>query len=353
MPPKRHHKGMRNPYLGKKITNLCNDGSFFETRITFDIIYNNPKLANLEKPSEQGALNMDKVNLMIDEYITYPTYLRFKNRIVIGNMNETWYIVDGQHRIEMAKQLYKDRGINDELIFCWYTCNEHELRQLFNSINHDSTKNQFYIQQSNLTQIKINEFTKFLKTHFKASFANKKTEKGKIKAVEELRDELIQINFFTNDLSIQGLTDKLMELNNKFYDTVRFGVDLTENIGNFYKDEIKHIEQNIIFSLKATNFVAWIEDDSITPIHRNKRGKKRISKKIRDQCWNNKYGPTELVICPVSSCSYQMNKNSNDWHTGHIISEYNGGGIDLSNLNPVCVKCNLDMGTMNWCDYDN
>ena len=342
----------RNPYPGTKITNPCNDGSFFETRISFETLYNHPKLANLEKPCEQGALDGDKVKLMIDEYSKFPAFLRFKNRVVIGNLNDTWYIVDGQHRIDMAKQLYKDYAINDELIFCWYACDEQLMRQLFNSINHDSTKNQFYIQQSNLKQIKIKEFIKFLQTHYKASFAPKKTIKGKIKTVEELRDELILVDFFENSLSIQQLIDRLVEKNNIFYDIVRFKVDVAENIGNFYKEEIKHITQNIIFSLKATNFTTWIADDSVTPIHRNKRGKKRISKKKRDQCWIHEHGTNELSTCPISSCSLIMTKNTPDWNVGHIVSEYNGGDTIMSNLRPICVKCNLDMGTMDWTEYD-
>jgi hypothetical protein len=343
----------RNPYPGTKITNPCNDGSFFETRISFETLYNHPKLANLEKPCEQGALNDDKVKLMINEYETFPAFLRFKNRVVIGNLNDTWYIVDGQHRIEMAKQLYHDYAINDELIFCWYACDEQRMRQLFNSINHDSTKNQFYIQQSNLEQIRINEFTKFLQTHYKTSFATKKTLKGKIKTIEELRDELIKVRFFENNDSIQHLVDRLIEKNNTFYDIVRFKIDIAENTDNFYKEEIKHITQHIIFSLKSTNFTAWIADHNITPFHRNKRGKKRISKKMRDQCWVLEYGSNELVTCPISTCSLTMMKNTRDWNVGHIISEYNGGDTIMSNLRPICVKCNLDMGTMNWTEYDD
>ena len=34
-------------------------------------------------------------------------------------------------------------------------------------------------------------------------------------------------------------------------------------------------------------------------------------------------------------------------------NEYNGGTIEENNLRPICEKCNLDMGTQNWNDYDN
>ena len=31
---------------------------------------------------------------------------------------------------------------------------------------------------------------------------------------------------------------------------------------------------------------------------------------------------------------------------GHVVSEFNGGKITIENLRPICVSCNLSMGTM-------
>ena len=96
----------RNPYPGKKITLINTRNDYFETLISFEQIYNNPKINNLKKPVEQGYLDENKVKEMIEEYKENPLFLRFKNRIIIGNLNDTWYIVDGQHRLEMARQIY-------------------------------------------------------------------------------------------------------------------------------------------------------------------------------------------------------------------------------------------------------
>ena len=43
---------------------------------------------------------------------------------------------------------------------------------------------------------------------------------------------------------------------------------------NFYADEKKHIGQGIIFSLKRTNFIEWLNNPEIDPIHKDKKGKK-------------------------------------------------------------------------------
>ena len=342
----------RTRFIGTK---LHAQNNYYETKVSFDKIYNDPKIKNIEKPNEQGSLDLDRVDSMISEYLSYPSYLRFKNRIVIGILNDTWYIIDGQHRIEMAKSLF-EKNIQDELIFCWYTChNEDDMRYLFNSINQDSTKNQFYIQQSNFDQLNINEFTKKLKEYHKDSFSKKKSKEGKIKSIEEFRDDLIKINFFKDKNNIQKLYQELIQKNNEFFKIVRFKIDLENNPDNFYKTEIKHIENGIIFSLKQTNFIQWLQNSTLDPIHINKKGKKRITKKLRDQCWIQEFNNNDTGICPISTCSIQIHKNSKpiNWHTGHIISEYNGGPTEGYNLRPICEKCNLDMGTQNWNDYDN
>jgi len=335
-------------------TKLFASNDYYETKNSFDKIFNDPKLKNIEKPNEQGSLDTDRVESMINEYNSHPSFLRFKNRIVIGILNDTWYIIDGQHRIEMAKCLF-EKKIQDELICCWYTChNEDDMRYLFNSINRDSTKNQFYIQQSNFIQLNINEFMKLLKKYHNNSFVNQKSIKGYIKSIEELRDDLIKINFFKNQNDIQKLYQTFIQKNNEFFRIVRFKIELDNNPGNFYKNETKYIDDGIIFSLKNTNFIQWLENSNLDPIHRHKKGKKRIAKKLRDECWIQELGNCDTTICPISSCSIQIQKNSNpmNWHAGHIISEYNGGPTEKNNLRPICEKCNLDMGTQNWNDYD-
>ena len=347
----------RNPYPGNKINNHCDVEKYFETKINFNTIYNHPKLNMLEKPVEQGSLDEEKVQLMINEYIVSPSFLRFKNRIVIGDLDNTWYILDGQHRIEMAKQLFSAKNIEDELIFCWFKCKtEDEMRLLFNSINQDSTKNQFYIQQSNFDQLKINDFIQSLKSiGYKDSFSKKKSMNSRIKTIEEFRDDLIKIDFFNGSCNTQQLIDKLKQLNDDFFNIVRFGIDLQENPDNFYMDEQKHIKDKIIFTLKPTNFMEWICDKTKVPVHKNKKGKKRISKKLKDKCWIKEFGNEKFeACCPITTCSKIIIKNYTDlWHAGHIISEYNGGETNIFNLRPICKECNYEMSSTNWDDYDN
>jgi len=345
---------MKNPYPG---TRLYSGHNYFETRVSFDRISNDPKILNIQKPVEQGSLNDDKVNEMIDEYQVYPTYLRFKNKIVIGDYNNTWYIIDGQHRVEMVRKLYEQNNeLVDDLLFCWYKCTDETcLRYLFNSINKDSNKNQFYIQQGELEQIKINEFMKYLKLYYAYSFATRKTEKGYIKTIEEVRDELIQIHFFDNDLTYKELFDNFIEKNNEFYEINRYEINKQMNMSSFYTSEIKHIDRKIIFSLKKNNFIKWLQDPiNIEPNHRFKKGRKKITRDIKLACWVKEFNNEIQGCCPVKNCSIILNKNKiKEWAGGHIISDNNGGENIVDNLRPICHSCNASMNSTNWEDYIN
>ena len=75
-----------------------------------------------------------------------------------------------------------------------------------------------------------------------------------------------------------------------------------------------------------------------------------LSKKLKDEVWKTYYDNKEKTKCPIIECSNIISKNS--FHTGHIISEKNGGTLDIDNLHPICSECNMIMGCKNWYDYD-
>ena len=41
----------------------------------------------------------------------------------------------------------------------------------------------------------------------------------------------------------------------------------------------------------------------------------------------------------------------NAFQAGHILSENEGGKIEIGNLLPICASCNRKMGTTHWDDY--
>ena len=144
----------------------------------------------------------------------------------------------------------------------------------------------------------------------------------------------------------------LIQKNNEFYIKNRYKINLCQNLDIFYKEEQKHIENKLIFSLKNANFINWLKNPEINePYHKFKKGKKRISRQIKLKCWDREFNENNGT-CPIKCCSVSISKNIQNWHAGHIISEYNGGDTILENLRPICEKCNLSMGYKNWIDYE-
>jgi hypothetical protein len=77
--------------------------------------------------------------------------------------------------------------------------------------------------------------------------------------------------------------------------------------------------------------------------------KKTIPKALKIAVWN-KYigediGKTKCLCCNITDIT-QMK-----FHTGHIISEFNGGLLNIDNLKPICESCNKSMGTKNIDDF--
>ena len=115
--------------------------------ITFQKLRTLVEAEIFKKPVYQGALNDKKVKEMIKSYIEHPERFQYKSKIVIGIVNKNFYIIDGQHRVEMIMNLCKNfYKYNKTLIVAYYHLNSHqEALDLFTEINIVSCKNQFYI----------------------------------------------------------------------------------------------------------------------------------------------------------------------------------------------------------------
>ena len=71
--------------------------------------------------------------------------------------------------------------------------------------------------------------------------------------------------------------------------------------------------------------------------------KQRIPKALREQVWLKTNNQQFKVKCPIAWCSNQINVL--DFHVGHIIPESRGGTTTISNLKPICARCNLSMSS--------
>jgi hypothetical protein len=71
--------------------------------------------------------------------------------------------------------------------------------------------------------------------------------------------------------------------------------------------------------------------------------KVKIPTALREQVWRNAFGEKFFKNkCSVAWCETMVTPF--DFHTGHNIPESKGGTLDLTNLKPICARCNLSMG---------
>ena len=356
--PRTKYPGIKHAKLTEKVE---------RTEVSFQRITEHSLMEKLIKPSHQGALQDDKVDEMVKEYLENPNFWTHKQIITVSVFNGSYYITDGQHRIEASRLLYLNHGKTsdqDFLLFNWHTVDdEEEMRSLYNSINKDSTKNEIFVTQEVIVQARAENFTKFFKMNYKDLFPNKVNKTNKRYTIETFRDELIKRNFFNREkheeLGIYSDFNKeetyeryILRSGFEYYNAYGYQKYLDEDqLDNiFYADEARFIRERQAFMFIRNNFLDWLKNKTTTPKHEAKALRKSIPISIRNSVWKREYGDEVTGKCPISSCDRTLTKT--DWHCGHIVSHYNGGKAKVDNLRPICAQCNNDMDSMNWEDYE-
>jgi hypothetical protein len=69
--------------------------------------------------------------------------------------------------------------------------------------------------------------------------------------------------------------------------------------------------------------------------------KKKIPTALKEQVWIQKCGDIFTCDCSIVWCSNQINPFN--FHVGHDIPESKGGTLNISNLHPICDRCNYSM----------
>ena len=203
------------------------------------------------KPSYQGSLDQDKVNEMYASYIKNPHFLRAKDNITIGVIDNTYYIIDGQHRFELAKKLYSEQKIEDHLIFSYFTFhNKSDAISLYEELNKDSVKNMLYINSDIFEKIKINNLKQIFKSNFSLYFAKRKSKHGRRYTIEEFTDKLIEINYINTFESAKDIFVDIKQKNDIFYKKCLYASDLKYNKNIYCKNDIYNIEHKHIYPLK-------------------------------------------------------------------------------------------------------
>lgn len=79
--------------------------------------------------------------------------------------------------------------------------------------------------------------------------------------------------------------------------------------------------------------------------------KKKVPRALREQLWIQKIGKKFEAKCKTTWCKNKISVF--DFQAGHDVPECKGGPTSLSNLVPICSRCNLSMGSQftfkEWC----
>lgn len=334
-----------------------------EKRATFKQVTKLLEDNKLLTPPYQTDIDEDKVEQMVNSYLLHPEYLIYKNKIVIAVVTDNsddsikLYVLDGQHRLEMAKKLYEEHDIVDYLNFCYFKVDSNkEAKNLFKEINRDSHKNAKYVSLDEFKESTYISLKKYLHEKYSHYFSEKKSNLNKRYSLSEFVDKLVEINYLTQFENLEDLIQDLETKNKKFNKLIDYQEYYLESADMFYKDELSNVKDGKIFSLLNNNFIDYLMDQETIPDHKFKNIKKNITPKTRLLVWTNYYSHNDLDSspCPFSKygCENKINRGKNGFHCGHIVSEFNGGKTIIENLRPVCFNCNSNMGTTNWPDYE-
>jgi hypothetical protein len=99
----------------------------------------------------------------------------------------------------------------------------------------------------------------------------------------------------------------------------------------------------------ATTVVAPTTKVEVKEEVKEETKKMPIPKKVKTDIWNTFIGAQ--IPCHKCLCCLKATISNTDFHVGHVVSEFNGGNLNIDNLRPICASCNYSMGTSNLKDY--
>tara|TARA_A100001015_G_scaffold319696_2_gene443443 strand:- start:618 stop:3101 length:2484 start_codon:yes stop_codon:yes gene_type:complete len=96
--------------------------------------------------------------------------------------------------------------------------------------------------------------------------------------------------------------------------------------------------------IAKSNKKKWSKYESVQIIRTSVNRRKKIPKHVRNSVFYKRFG-NNIFEGNCFVCSRDINITT--FHVGHIVSVSNGGSDNINNLEPICIGCNLSMGTKN------
>jgi len=314
----------------------------------------------LKIPEFQTDLNEDKVYEMVESYKNNSHHFSSRCLISIAHnivgSHEEYLVIDGQHRIEMAIKLLEQNINNTLLVAIIDVKSKAELDKLFQDINKDSAK--CLINYYGVFEKQIYEEIKVIINNDHDFLSKGSASKKSLYSPSEFIDLLINRNIINNIKENYKFKESkeiynfIKEKEKEFFNKIEYLEQYHTNKELFKVNEIKSIESLSCMFIKNNNFIDYLCNDKIKPIHNYKK-RESISKELQRQVWSQEFESKTSGKCPIYNCSRVLSLDiSNSWQCGHIMSLSNNGKTTLDNLRPICPPCNQSMSATNWNEWE-
>ncbi len=276
----------------------------------------------------------------------------FTTAILLGQINNTYYILDGQHRVACIQLLLKKVDDFDIICNVYKRDDEKDLYKIYNTFN-SSKPVKLYNTLSE--SIILKRIEKHLVDNYKTYI--KKT------------DNPLVPNFncskFIDNIKKHDILSKLQIISAKHF------IDLMESLNSYYSSlddealkvifpdnyhKIEKVDKTKILFLVFFKKYEWLgnvyekEVDKVEYCEQehlliNKH--RKITKSNKIKLWDCKFGDTKKGTCYC--CEEKISYD--DFEATHKISYAFGGTNELNNLEIVCKSCNRDKGIRNIEDF--
>lgn len=292
------------------------------------LLSNNPKIPKIQR--EYIIERVDYFYNSLLKYLEENGELQYLNPIHVAELNDEYYIMDGQHRYMAYDRFYNRMCVphnNDfNVTLIYKKCeNVEEFRQYFIDLNNNFKTDDLVLEMTEMDTSTI------LSDYIKKKYPNHLSNSNKPK--------------FPN-IFLTSFVSFLMK---------RYKGELSDNIIEKMELLNLHIKKNLnkndigtymTIMNKGGLFITYMFYGKDEP--HNKNGRTSLPKAVRRALWERRIGMDTMVgKCFV--CETDIDYHT--FHCGHKQSVCNGGSDSIENLECICPPCNLSMNSTNMDDY--
>ena len=278
--------------------------------------------------------------------------------------DETLYLLNGQHRYKVIQDLVKENvDIYSSIpiyILLRSVENNNELNKLWSAVNNSKP---ITLCKNIENQAFCSKLRKYLQVNYEKYLVTSARPSRPHLNLDLLQQKLIECKFFEKFSACTEI-DLIREIENlnRFYimttnETWKtWNIKQIDRLINRCNDKL-NAGAHKSFYIGIYNNYEWIDRIMYKLSHNNKyedvmhycrTNRVKINKKRRREVWEKRNGYSSTQgTCFVCKQGISIH----DFECGHIESVFYGGGIELSNLEPICRECNKAMGTENLLDY--